>query len=34
MMRKILTGALIAAFASATSPSFACTGISQRPTVE
>ena len=28
MIRKILTAALIAAFASATSPSFACTGIS------
>jgi choloylglycine hydrolase len=28
MIRKVLTAALIAAFASATSPSFACTGIS------
>ncbi|HMK41325.1 MAG TPA: choloylglycine hydrolase family protein [Methyloceanibacter sp.] len=28
MIRKILTAALIAAFASATTPSFACTGIS------
>lgn len=28
MIRKILTAALIAAFTSATSPSFACTGIS------
>jgi choloylglycine hydrolase len=28
MIRKILTAGLIAAFASATSPSFACTGIS------
>ena len=28
MIRKILTAALIAAFASATTPGFACTGIS------